>query len=150
MGAQQGNKVMFYVSAIIAIVGAIGYQYFVKRIPAALDPVVSVIGTYVAVLIIGIASLVIFPAQGGLLKHVRQLSWLQIALAVSIFLIELGFLLMYRYGWKLTTGNLVTGAIVNIALLGIGATLLHEKANFINLIGIVACIVGVALMGYRS
>jgi len=37
---------MFYLSALIAITGAVGYQYFVKQIPTSINPVVSVIGIY--------------------------------------------------------------------------------------------------------
>lgn len=97
---------MFYISACVAIVGAVGYQYFVKRVPASLNPMVSVIAMYVAVLALSIVLLTLFPADGGLLNHFRQLSWIQLALAVSVIMIELGFLLMYRYGWNLGTGNL--------------------------------------------
>jgi drug/metabolite transporter (DMT)-like permease len=64
-------------------------------------------------------------------------------------MIELGFLLMYRYGWSLGTGNLVTGVFVNLVLVGLGMTLLGEKVNLINAIGIAACILGVAMITYR-
>mgnify|MGYP001157897141 CR=1 FL=1 len=43
------NNSMFYVSAIVAIIGAVGYQYFVKRVPGSLNPIVSVMGFYVEV-----------------------------------------------------------------------------------------------------
>jgi len=33
---------MYYISAIVAILGAVGYQYFVKRVPESINPVVSV------------------------------------------------------------------------------------------------------------
>ncbi len=56
---------MFYISAGIAIIGAVGYQYFVKRIPASLNPIVSIIGMYVAVLALGVILLPLFPAEGG-------------------------------------------------------------------------------------
>lgn len=140
---------MFYVSALIAIVGAVGYQYFVKRVPVSLNPVVSVIGVYIAVLILSIIILPFFPSEGGLVKQIRQLNWVQLAVAVSVLFIELGFLLMYRYGWNLSTGNLITGVIVNIALFGLGAVVLGEKVSLINAIGIVICVFGVALIGYR-
>lgn len=65
-------------------------------------------------------------------------------------MIELGFLLMYRYGWNLGTGNLVTGVFINLILVGLGMTLLGEKVNLVNAIGIAFCILGVALIGYRS
>ena len=141
---------MYYLSALVAITGAVGYQYFVKRVPNSINPIVSVIATYIAVLAIGVALLTLFPAEGGLIHHFRQLNWVQLALAVSIIMIELGFLLMYRYGWNLSTGNLVTGVFVNIILVSIGVALLGEKVNLLNAIGFVLCILGVALISYRS
>ena len=64
-------------------------------------------------------------------------------------MIELGFLLMYRYGWSLSTGNLVTGVFVNIILVGLGAALLGEKISLLNAVGIALCILGVALISIR-
>ena len=140
---------MFYISAAFAIIGAVGYQYFVKRVPASLNPIVSVIGMYVVVLAIGVILLPLFPAEGGLRHHFRQLSWIQIALAISVIMIELGFLLMYRYGWSLGTGNLVTGVFINLVLVGLGVSMLGEKVNLINAIGMASCIQGVVLISYR-
>lgn len=140
---------MYYLSAFVAILGAVGYQYFVKKIPVSINPVVSVLGMYVAVLALGLILLPFIPPEGGILKHIRQLSWIQLAAAVSVMFIELGFLLMYRYGWNLSTGNIVTGIFVNIILVGLGILLLGEKANLINIIGIVFSIIGVTLISYH-
>ena len=140
---------MYYLSAFVAIAGAVGYQFFVKRVPVTINPIVSVLGMYVAVLALGIFLLPLFPPKGGFMHHVRQLSWIQLALAVSVMMIELGFLLMYRYGWSLSTGNIVTGVFVNIILVGLGVALLGEKLSTINAIGIAFSILGVALISYR-
>jgi hypothetical protein len=40
---QRKNMTVFYLSACVAIVGAVGYRYFVKRAPGSLNPIVSVI-----------------------------------------------------------------------------------------------------------
>ena len=48
---------------------------------------------YVAVLVLSLVLLPLFPADGGLRDHLHQLSWIQVALAVSRIMIELGFLL---------------------------------------------------------
>ena len=140
---------MYYLSAVIAIIGVVGYQYFVKRVPATINPIVSIVGMYVAVLTIGMFLLALFPPEGGLRVHIRQLNWLQVALAVSIIMVETGYLLMYRYGWSLGTGNLVTGALINLVLVGLGVTLLGEKISLLNAIGIASCILGVSLISYR-
>jgi drug/metabolite transporter (DMT)-like permease len=140
---------MFYLSAIIAITGVVGYQYFVKRVPVTLNPIVSVIAMYIVVLVLGAILLPFFPAEGGFRHHLRQVNWIQIALAVCVIMGQLGFLLMYRYGWSLSTGNLVTGVFVNIILVGLGVTLLGEKVSNINMVGFVLSIVGVAIISYR-
>ncbi len=140
---------MFYFSAGLAIIGAVLYQYFVKLVPGSINPVVSVIGQYVAALVLGICILPLFPVQGGLWQQVRQLNWIQLALAVSVVLIELGFLLMYRAGWNLSTGNLVTGVVINVLLAGLGVTLLGERLQLINVAGVALCLAGVALISYR-
>ncbi len=146
----QGEKnIMFYTSALVAILGAVGYQYFIKRIPQEINPIVSVMGIYVAVLALSVVLLPLFPPAGGFLKHVRQLSWIQIVVAVSVMMIELGFLLMYRAGWDLSMGALVTGIFVNITLVGLGIILLGEKISTLNAIGIFLSLVGVALISYR-
>jgi drug/metabolite transporter (DMT)-like permease len=141
---------MFYISAVVAILGGLGYQIFVKRVPVTLNPLVNVIAVYLAVIVLCFALLPLFPLEGGLRKHLSQLSWLQLALAVSVTMIELGFLLMYRYGWNLSTGNLITSVFINVALVVIGIALLSEKLSALNLLGVVLSIVGVALISYRS
>ena len=140
---------MFYLSALIAIIGAVMYQYFVKQVPATLNPVISVLGVYVAVFILNLILLPLFHSEGGFVKQIRQLNWIQLAIAVSVAFIELGFLLMYRNGWNLSTGNLITGVVVNVVLFGLGIMVLDEKMSLINAIGAVVSIVGVALISYR-
>jgi drug/metabolite transporter (DMT)-like permease len=141
---------MFYISALVAVLGGLGYQFFVKRVPVTLNPLVNVVVVYLAVIILCFALLPLFPIKGGLLEQFKQLSWLQLALAVSVAMIELGFLLMYRYGWNLSTGNLITGVFINVALVVIGIGLLGEKVTTINLLGIALSVLGVALISYRA
>ena len=144
------NMSMFYLSALVAIAGAVGYQYFVKQVPATINPIVSVIGMYVAVLVISIFLLPFFPSESGFRAHFKQLNWIQVALAVAVLMIELGFLLMYRYGWNLSTGNVVTGMFVNTILVAIGITVFKESVSMTNIIGIILSIIGVALISIRS
>ena len=127
-----------------------GYQYFVKQIPASINPVVSVLGMYLAVLVMGLVLLPFIPPEGGLIKHIRQLNWTKLVVAGSVMLIELGFLLMYRSGWDLSTGNLVTGVFVNIILVSLGVWLLGENVTLINGIGIILSIIGVTLISYNA
>jgi len=140
---------MYYISAIVAILGAVGYQYFVKQIPGSINPIISVFGIYLSALLLGLLLLPLFPPEGGLLKHIRLINWTQLAVAASVILLELGFLLMYRSGWDLSIGNLVTGVFVNFILVGLGVWLLGEKISLVNALGVFLSIIGVALISFK-
>lgn len=144
------GSLMYYLSAVVAIVGTIGYHSFVKKIPSGIHPLVSVVGIYVAVLIICIPLLLLLPIPGGLTLHLKQLNWVQLAIAIAIIFMEIGFLLMYRYGWDLSVGNVVTGVVINIILMAIGLLILREQLTFLNIAGIILSIIGVAMISYRQ
>jgi drug/metabolite transporter (DMT)-like permease len=141
---------MYYISALVAVLGAVGYQYFVKQIPESINPIISVLGIYISALVLGLVLLPFLPPEGGVIKHIKKINWTQLAVAGSVILLELGFLLMYRSGWNLSIGNLVTGVFVNIILVGLGVWLLGEKVTLINGIGAILSIIGVALLSFRA
>ncbi|WP_322051569.1 EamA family transporter [Paraburkholderia bannensis] len=141
---------MYYFSAGLAIVATVAYHFFVKKIPSDINPIVSVIGIYATVLVLSFIVLPFFIEKGTLIENFSRLNWVQIILAFVVFGMELGFLLMYRYGWDLSVGNVVTGVFINTALMAIGILFLHEKLSALNIAGLAMCIVGVAMVGYRS
>jgi len=141
---------MFYISAGFVIIGSISYQYLAKRILVSLNPIISMIGMYTAVLVLGVFLLPLFPSEDSISHHLRQLSWIQLDLAISSIMVALGFLLIYQYGWNLSTGNIVTGVFINIILVILGVTLLGEKVNLLTAIGIALCILGAVLISLRS
>jgi drug/metabolite transporter (DMT)-like permease len=139
---------MYLFSALLAILGGVAYHYFVKRIPATIHPVVSIVGIYVVVLLLSSALLALFPPVEGYRFHFRQLSWVQLGVAVSVFSLELGFILMYRVGWHLSNATLVTGVFINLIVVGLGLFLFQEKVSLVNAIGIILSIIGVAMITY--
>lgn len=144
------STTMFYGSAALAILATVGYHFFVKKIPANINPMVSVIGIYMVVLILALVLSPFLIPKGEFLENVQRLSWVQVALGVIVMGMELGFLLMYRHGWDLSLGNVVTGVFINVALVAIGLLFLREHLSVINITGIVMCIIGVAMIGYKS
>lgn len=55
---------MLYISAIMAIGGAGGDQYFVERVPGTLNPIISETVIYAAVLALGIIGWLCSPLKG--------------------------------------------------------------------------------------
>lgn len=144
------NLTLYYVSAVLAILATVAYHFFVKKIPSDVNPVVSIIGIYFTVLVLSIVVLPFFIEKGTLVEKFSKLNWVQLVLAVVVFAMELGFLLMYRAGWNLSVANIVTGVFINAVLMCIGIFFLHEKLSTINIAGLLFCAVGVAMVGYRN
>lgn len=146
-----GDKILlFYGSATFATLGTILYHSLAKRIPVSIDPLVSVIGTYAIILVLSFAILPFTLDRATWGGHFRQLGWVQIGLAVAIIMIELGFILMYRSGWDLSLGNVVTSVVINLALLAIGVSLFAETISIINLAGVLLSIAGVAMIAWKG
>ncbi len=137
------------ISAAIAIIGTVGYHSLVKKIPSTVDPMVSIIGIYLGVLLLGLFLMPFIYSEARIMDSVRQLSWIQAGIAVCILVMELGFILMYRSGWDVSVGNVVTGVFINLALLTIGSLIFHEKLNALNIFGVFICILGVAMIEFR-
>jgi drug/metabolite transporter (DMT)-like permease len=143
------SSLLYYFSAVLAIVSTVGYHTLVKKIPSDINPIISVIGIYVFVLLIALVLTPLFISKNEIIANIHKISWVQFGIAIVVMGMELGFLLMYRYGWDLSLGNVVTGIFINIALMGIGLLVLREKLGVVNILGIALCILGVAMIGWR-
>ncbi len=110
---------------------------------------VSIIGIYLGVLLLGLLLMPFIYSEAKIMDSVRQLGWIQAGIAACILVMELGFILMYRSGWDVSVGNVVTGVFINLALLTIGSLIFHEKLNGLNIFGVFICILGVAMIEFR-
>lgn len=141
---------IYYASAFLATLGGILYHTFAKRIPATIDPMVSIVGAYLIILAMGVAIIPFTIERGSLLSHIRQIGWVQVGIAISVMMIEVGFVMMYRSGWDLSIANVLTGVIINVVLLGIGVLFLRESLSLVNMGGIALSIIGVAMMVWKG
>jgi drug/metabolite transporter (DMT)-like permease len=140
---------LYIISAAIAVLSMTGYQVFIKKIPGDVNPVVSVIAIYLVGLIVCVVLLPFFLPTNQIISQVQKIGWPQIIVGFTIVGIEIGFLLMYRSGWTLSTGYIMTSVAVNIALLLIGLLFFSEKLSAVNVTGVLLCIVGVAMVGFK-
>jgi drug/metabolite transporter (DMT)-like permease len=65
---------------------------------------------------------------------------------MAIVAIELGFLLAYRAGWRISTAVVTANILVAIALLAVGALAFREPVTLPRLAGIATCLAGLWLV----
>lgn len=141
---------LFYFSIALTIVANVAYHLLQKIIPGGVNPVLSLAATYLTAAAASLLLLPLFPARQSLLAELKQVNWTSFALGVSIIGLELGFLLAYRAGWKISLGALVSNATVSILLVPLGLLFFREKVTPVNVIGIGVAVAGLVMMNYRQ
>ena len=61
-------------------------------------------------------------------------------------LIELGFLLAYRAGWKISVAAVATNAAAALTLIPIGFLVFKDHLSLRNVVGLVLCMLGLAMV----
>jgi multidrug transporter EmrE-like cation transporter len=134
---------------LLAILATVGYHLVLKVTPSTVNPFLSLAATYAVVALVMLAAYALTPVSVPLRTAARTLNWTVVGLAVAIALLDLGFLMLYRTGFDVSLGQLVTQSAAALILLGLGVALFKEKLNFANLAGIGLCVVGLWLIHRR-
>ena len=133
----------------LAIACTVGYHLVLKLTPAGVNPLLSLLVTYALVSVLFGALLFAAPGEFAWRQEARQLNWTALALAVTIVGLDLGFLFLYRSGYAVSLGALVTQSAAAMLLLGIGVAVFRERLSISNAIGLVLCMVGLWLVNRR-
>ena len=130
----------------LAIVCTVGYHLVLKLTPAGVNPLLSLLVTYALVTTLFGAFLLAAPGEFAWRQEIRELNWTALALAVAIVGLDLGFLFLYRSGYAVSLGALVTQSAAALLLLGIGVAVFREKLTVANVAGLALCLVGLWLV----
>jgi len=141
---------MFYQSMIIAIISVVFYQIFQKGISNNVNPAVSLIITYAVAIIVSLILYVILPSKENFIDSLKNANYASYLLGIAIVGIEIGFLLIYRNGWKLSLAAPFSSSITNILLILIGLTVFKEHITGLKLLGLLFCIVGIFLISIKQ
>jgi drug/metabolite transporter (DMT)-like permease len=133
----------------LAIASTVAYHVILKLTPAGANPLLSLMVTYGAVTVLFGAVLALGPGEFGWRDEVRHVNWTALALAVAIIGLDLGFILLYRSGFEVSLGALVTQTAAAMLLVGIGVLVFRERLSLANGLGIVLCLAGLWLVNRR-
>jgi uncharacterized membrane protein len=134
---------------VMAVVATFGYHVVIKLTPATVNPLVSLAVTYALVTAVFATAAVLSPDGVPLRDSIRQVNWTAPALAGTIVSLDLGFLLLYRSGFDLSLGQIVTQSAAAVLLIAAAAVLFKERISLSAVTGIALCVAGLWLIGRR-
>jgi uncharacterized membrane protein len=136
----------YYSSFFIAVGGILLYHIAQKSIPAGLDPFFVLMLAYAVGIVTCAICALFFPSDKTFLGSLREINWAVFAVGISVVLIEIGFILAYRGGWKLSTAAVATNVAGTVLLIPIGLAVYKEQLSIRVVIGLVFCVLGLILV----
>ncbi|HEV8317528.1 MAG TPA: hypothetical protein VGQ10_08970 [Vicinamibacterales bacterium] len=136
---------LYTLSLAMTIAGNVGYHLLNKTVAPAAHPFASLVATYTVGLVIALGVLA-YDAPRGIAVSLRELNWASYALGAVVISLEVGFLLVYRAGWRVSVAALYSNVAVGLLLIPIGTLLYRETLTISQGAGIVLAIVSLILM----
>ena len=131
---------------LIVVLSNTFYNICTKSTPSNVNAFGTLMLTYItAAILTGIIFLFLVKPENAILE-LSKVNWTSIVLGIAIVGLELGYIFMYRSGWKVSSGALVANICLAIALLFVGAILYGENINVKQVLGIFICIAGLFLI----
>jgi multidrug transporter EmrE-like cation transporter len=124
----------------LAIASVVFYQMGQKLVPSNASPFVVFATAYGTAGLLCLAAIALSPRPITAAEFRASISWPTWLIALTIFGIEMGFLLVYRSGWKVSIAYAVSSIITIIVLAAIGTTVFGETLGLRRIAGIgMAC-----------
>ena len=118
------------------------YNICTKSTPGNVNPFGTLIITYLTAMFISIIIFAVMIKPENVVGELSKINWTAFILGVSIVLLEVGYILMYRAGWNVNKGSLVANICLSCSLLFVGILLYGETFTIKQVIGFIICIVG--------
>ena len=105
------------------------YNICTKSTPSNVSAFGTLMITYItAAILTGIIFIFLVKPENAIME-LSKVNWTSIVLGIAIVGLELGYIFMYRVGWKVSSGALVANICLAIALIFVGAILYGENIS---------------------
>lgn len=135
-----------YIPVIIVVASNTIYHICAKSTPADANTFASLSVTYLVGAAAALAMFFVTRQNTSLLAEYSKLNWSSYALGLAIVGLEAGFLLMYKAGWNVSTGQLVASALLEVVLVAVGLLFYREAITLSKVLGIAVCMCGLFLI----
>ena len=131
---------------VLVVLANTMYNICTKSTPGDVDPFVTLIFTYVTATIVTIILFFVISRPENVAFEISKINWTSIVLGISIVGLEIGYILIYRAGWKVSNASVVANICLACTLLIVGFVAYKENISLKQVLGIVICIVGLILV----
>ncbi len=139
----------FYLPVLAVVCSNVIYHVCAKSTSPKINPFASLAVTYLIGIGVSLAAYYLTSPVKRLSQEMSHLNWSAVVLGVAIVGLEAGNIFMYKVGWDISLGPLVTSISQAMALILVGALLYQERISLTQAAGIVLCLAGLFLINRK-
>jgi len=136
----------FYLPFVLTVGGMLFYHISQKSIPRDMNPFLVTILAYVVGIVFCTVCALAYPSRKTFAASLKDSNWAVLTLGVAAAAIELGFLLAYRAGWRISVAAVASNVAVTVLLVPIGVIIYKDHLSLRNVVGLIFCVLGLALV----
>ena len=138
---------LHYLWPILVVIGANTlYNISAKSTPGNVNPFASLLITYLVSAVFALIMLFATSHTKNIVSELSKANWTSVALGFAIVALEVGYIYIYRVGWKVSVGSLVANIGLACVLLLAGIIFYKEAVSFRQIVGMAVCAVGLVLI----
>ena len=115
-----------------------------------MHPLASLTVTYTVAALTSAAFYFILTKGGNLLHEWRMTNWASVVLGIAIVGLEAGYIYAFKAGWQISMTMIIQASVVAVILIVIGTAIYHEPMTMNKILGIIICLVGLAVINWKA
>ena len=136
----------FYFPLCLAVGGMLFYHLGQKSIPKGINPFYATMIAYGVGIVVLLVCALTLPGDKSFVSSLKQSNWAVLAVGIGAACIEVGFLLAYRAGWRISVAAVATNVAVTLMLVPIGIVIFKDHLSLRNILGLIFCVLGLVLV----
>lgn len=139
-------NIHMYWPLVVIVFSNVVYNITSKSIPAGASPWAVLVVTYLVSSFLSLIAYFIFEENKNFLYSVQKINWTGFVLGLSMVGLEIGYIFIYRNGWKISVASLLANILLAVILLLIGIVVYNEHISFQQFLGILLCLIGCTVL----
>jgi uncharacterized membrane protein len=136
----------FYGPVVLTVGGMLFYHLSQKSVPREINPFIATAIAYLVGIVVCTVLAFTYPGDKSFSGSLKQANWAVFGLGAAAALIEVGFMLVYRVGWKISLAAVTTNVVATVILIPIGILIFKEQLSLRNIVGVIFCLAGLILV----
>lgn len=131
---------------VIVVLSNVFYNICQKSTPDGVNAFGTLMITYLCAAAV---TAILFVCTAGIHsvgQELHKLNWTSFVLGAAIVGLEIGYIFLYRAGWKVSAGSIVCNIALAVVLVFVGILLYKESISLKQIIGILMCTGGIILI----